>query len=89
MQKILKQIGVKSIYSNNELKIFGKDKNNFEYKKIIVDTLGDHRICMSSFVLSILIGANTKIKNFDTVFTSAPSFLKIMKYLGARFEIQK
>ena len=88
MQKILKQIGVKSIYSNNELKIFGKDKNNFEYKKIIVNTLGDHRICMSSFVLSILIGANTKIKNFDTVFTSAPSFLKIMNFLGAKFEIQ-
>ena len=89
MQKVLKQIGVKSIYSKNELKIFGKDKNNFEHKKIIVNTLGDHRICMSSFVLSILIGANTKIKNFDTVFTSAPSFLKIMNYLGAKFEIQK
>ena len=41
--------------------------------------LGDHRICMSSFVLAILTGAKTKIKNFETVNTSSPSFLKIMK----------
>jgi len=51
--------------------------------------LGDHRICMSSFILSILTGAKTKIKNFETVNTSSPSFLKTMKLLGANFEIQK
>ena len=44
---------------------------------------------MSSFILAILTGAQLKIKNFETVFTSSPSFLKIMKLLGARFEIQK
>ena len=44
---------------------------------------------MSTFVLGILTGVKTKIKNFDTVFTSSPSFLKIMKYLGAKFEVQK
>ena len=43
--------------------------------------LGDHRICMSSFVLALLTGAKTKIKNFETVYTSSPSFLKIMKTL--------
>ena len=42
---------------------------------------------MSSFILALLIGAKTKIKNFETVFTSSPSFLKIMKTLGAKFEI--
>ena len=58
-------------------------------KNITVPNLGDHRICMSSFVLAALTGAKTKIKNFDTVFTSSPSFLKIMKELGAKFEIQR
>ena len=58
-------------------------------KKVIVPNLGDHRICMSSFILALLTGAKTKIKNFETVFTSSPSFLKIMKKLGAKFEIQK
>ena len=88
MQKILKQIGVKSKASKNQLKIFGKGMINAKNKKIIVPNLGDHRICMSSFVLVLLTGAKVKIKNFETVFTSSPSFLKIMKQLGAKFEIQ-
>ena len=50
--------------------------------------LGDHRICMASFVLAILTGANAKIKNFETVNSSSPSFLKIMKSLGAKFEVK-
>ena len=89
MQKILKQVGVKSILLNgNKLKIFGKGKLDARNKKIIIPNLGDHRICMSSFILAILTGARAKIKNFETVFTSSPSFLKLMKNLGANFEIQ-
>ena len=88
MQKILKQVGVKSTATKNQLKIFGKGMINARNKRIIVPNLGDHRICMSSFVLGLLTGAKVKIKNFETVFTSSPSFLKIMKQLGAKFEIQ-
>ena len=86
MQNILSQVGIKSISSKDNLKIFGKGIFNAEDKKIIVSNLGDHRICMSAFVLALLTGAKTKIKNFETVNTSSPSFLKIMKYLGAKFE---
>jgi len=89
MQKILLQIGVKSVYSKNELKIFGIGNFDASKKKITVPNLGDHRICMASFILSTLTGAQTKIENFETVYTSSPSFLKIIKFLGAKFEIQK
>tara|TARA_B100001057_G_scaffold22347_1_gene20690 strand:- start:1070 stop:2416 length:1347 start_codon:yes stop_codon:yes gene_type:complete len=89
MQNVLKQIGVKSISSKNEIKIFGRGLINAKNKKILVKKLGDHRICMSSFILALLTGAKINIKNFETVFTSSPSFLKIMKLLGAKFEIQK
>ena len=89
MQKIIKQIGIKSVSKNNELKIYGKDILEIKGKKIIVPSLGDHRICMSSFILAILIGAKIKIQNFETVYTSSPSFLKIMKTLGVKFEVQK
>ena len=89
MQKILKQIGIKSVSSNGQLKIFGKGMINAYGKKIRVPNLGDHRICMSAFVLAALTGANAHIKNFETVNTSSPSFLKIMKFLGAKFEIKK
>ena len=45
---------------------------------------------MSSFILGLLTGAKASIKNFETVFTSSPSFLKIMKKnLGVDFEIKK
>ena len=89
MQKILRQIGIKSKASRNKLKIFGKGLIDASNKKIILENLGDHRICMSTFILAILTGAKTKIKNFETVNTSSPSFLKIVKLLGAKFEIQK
>ena len=89
MQKILNQINIKSIFKKNELKIFGKGLIDASDKVIKVPNLGDHRICMSSFVLALLTGAYTKISNFETVFTSSPSFLKIMKTLGAKFDKQK
>ena len=89
MQKILQQINVKSKFAKNKLSIFGKGKMDLSDKKLIVPKLGDHRICMSSFILSILTGLNTKIKNFDTVYTSSPSFLKTMKKLGVNFEKKK
>ena len=89
MQKVLSQIGIKTISSKDKLKIYGKGLFDARDKKINVSNLGDHRICMSSFILAILTGAKLSIKNFETVFTSSPSFLKIMKSLGAKFEIQK
>ena len=89
MQNVLRQVGIKSISSKDKLKIYGRGMIDASNKKIVVRNLGDHRICMSSFILAILTGAKTKIKNFETVYTSSPSFLKIVKNLGARFEIQK
>ena len=89
MQKILNQINITSKFLKGELKIFGQGKIDASNKVIKIPNLGDHRLCMSGFILALLTGAKTKIKNFETVFTSSPSFLKIMKILGAKFEIQK
>ena len=58
-------------------------------KQINVPNLGDHRICMSSTILSLVTGIKAKINNFETVKTSSPNFLNIIKYLGAKFEIKK
>ena len=89
MKKILNQIGVKCKLSQNEMKIYGKGMIDASNKKIVVGNLGDHRVAMCAFILAILTNAKTIINNFETVFTSSPSFLKIMKLLGAKFEIQK
>jgi 3-phosphoshikimate 1-carboxyvinyltransferase len=89
MKKILNQIGIKCELSKNKIRIYGKGVTNAQNKKIKVGNLGDHRVAMCAFILGALTKANTKIKNFETVFTSSPSFLKIMKNLGAKFEIKK
>ena len=89
MKKILNQIGVKCILKKDEMKIYGKRMIVASDKKINVCNLGDHRVAMCAFIIAILTKVKTNIKNFDTVFTSSPSFLKIMKLLGAKFEVQK
>ncbi len=89
MQKILRQVGIKNIASKNKLKIFGKNIISDKHKDVYVPNLGDHRICMSTLILSLITGVNTKISNFETVYTSSPSFLKIIKSLGGKFEIKK
>ncbi len=88
MQKILKQIGIKTKATKNEINIYGSSSIENSKKRISVPDLGDHRICMSTFILSTITGVKTKIKNFETVFTSSPSFLSIIKSLGGKFEIK-
>ena len=89
MKKILNQLGINCKLTKDEMKIFGKELTSINGKKIIVGNLGDHRVAMCSFILGTLTKSKTSIKNFETVFTSSPSFLKIMKSLGAKFEIKK
>ena len=69
--------------------IYVKKNKSFNNLKIKVPSLGDHRICMSATIFSLLTGIPADIKNFETVGTSSPSFLKIIKKLGAKFEIKK
>ena len=58
-------------------------------KVIRVPNLKDHRICMSAVILSLITGIKANIKNFETVNTSAPSFLRTVKSIGGNFEIKK
>ena len=88
MKKILEQFGVKCKLNKNEMRVFGKGNFDASNRQVVVPNLGDHRICQSTFILASLTGAKTKINNFETVFTSAPSFLKIVKSLGAKFNVQ-
>ena len=86
MQKILKQIGIRSIYKNNSLKIYGNKEIRVDKRKIYVPNLGDHRICMSATILALITGVKTVIKNFETVNTSSPNFLNKINFLGGKFE---
>ena len=89
MGKILNQIGIKYKSTKKEMKVFGKKKFKNINNTIKVPNLGDHRICMSTVILSLATGIKSEIKNFETVKTSSPSFLQIIKSLGGNFEIKK
>ena len=89
MKKILNQINIKCKSTKDEMKIWGVKQIQKNNPSIFVPNLGDHRICMSATILSLITGVKAKIKNFETVNTSSPSFLKIIKYLGGKYEIKK
>jgi len=89
MKKILNQVGVKCESKKGVMKIFGHAKIKKTDAMIKVPNLGDHRICMSTVILSLATGIKAEIKNFETVETSSPSFLQIIKSLGGSFEIKK
>ena len=44
---------------------------------------------MASAILALLTGVKIVISGFDTVKTSSPNFLKIIKTLGGKFEKKK
>ena len=89
IKNLLKKINIKCKSDKNSMTIYGIKNLNVFKKKIIIDPKLDHRICQSAAILALATGINIAIKNFETVNTSAPSFLKKIKQLGGKFEIKK
>ena len=88
MNSILNQIGIKTKLKQTTIKIIGNPKINL-IKSYIINTHFDHRVCMSVFVMCQIFGGQIKIKDFNSVATSFPNFLNLMKQLGAKYEIKK
>ena len=89
IKNLLKKINIKCKSDKNSMTIYGIKNLNVFKKKIIIDPKLDHRICQSAAILALATGINITIKNFETVNTSTPSFLKKIKQLGGKFEIKK
>jgi len=87
-KKILVQAGIKCRITKDSIVIYGKDKIENQNKSILTKTKGDHRICMSSVILSLVTGIRAKIKNFETVNTSFPGFIPLIKNLGGNIVIK-
>jgi 3-phosphoshikimate 1-carboxyvinyltransferase len=80
MEDGLKSLGVKVSSTKSSVKITGT--NSFKLnKKIKIDANGDHRIAMSFYVLSQVLNKSFKIKDFNYVKTSFPSFTKTINTL--------
>jgi len=79
--KILKSIGIKTITTNDSIKIFGNPNLKLNKKIIIKDFLKDHRVFMTSVIAALTFGGNWLIHDKDSIKTSFPSFLKIIDNL--------
>ncbi|MFM7498484.1 MAG: 3-phosphoshikimate 1-carboxyvinyltransferase [Candidatus Fonsibacter sp.] len=80
MELGLKPLGVKISSTKNSVKITGT--NSFKLnKKIKIDAKGDHRVAMSFYILSKVLNKSFKIKDFNYVKTSFPSFTKTINKL--------
>tara|TARA_B100001540_G_C15773635_1_gene627588 strand:+ start:472 stop:1800 length:1329 start_codon:yes stop_codon:yes gene_type:complete len=79
----LRMIGIKVERNRNNIKIFGKPKLNLKGNYNIKNFLKDHRIFMMSCIAALTLGGNWKINDKDSINTSFPGYLDILKNLGA------
>ena len=85
--KILKMMGIKVIRIKNDgIKIWGQKNLQLNKKYIIKNFLKDHRVFMVSTIAALTLGGDWKIHDPDSYKTSFPSFLKILKNLGAKIK---
>ena len=80
----LKNIGVKVKRNKNNIKIFGNPNLELTKNIYIKNYLKDHRVFMMSCIAALSFGGKWKINDKDSINTSFPIFLKILKDLGAK-----
>ena len=81
---LLNKIGVKTKMTEDSIKIYGNPNlkliNNYEIKKFDKD----HRACMVSFIAALTLGGRWKINDIDSIKTSFPNFISLLKQMGAK-----
>ena len=82
--KFLKMIGIKSIETKDSLKIYGNPNLSLNGEYEIKNYEKDHRVCMLSFIGALTLGGKWKIKDIDSINTSFPKFVDIIKKVGAK-----
>jgi 3-phosphoshikimate 1-carboxyvinyltransferase len=77
--RILELIGIKTITTKDSIKIFGNPNLVLDKKIVIKNFLKDHRVFMTSVIAALAFGGKWTIHDRDSIKTSFPSFLKIIK----------
>ena len=82
-EKILRNLGVKTITTNDSIKIYGNPNLNLNSNKKIVikNYLKDHRVFMTSLVAALSFGGKWILHDKNSINTSFPNFLKIINDL--------
>ena len=80
--KILNMMGIKTKLTKDSIKIYGQPDLEIKKQITIKNYLKDHRIFMMSTIAALTCGGQWKIHNKDSINTSFPSFLKIVKKIS-------
>ena len=81
-EKILKKMGIKTIATKNSIKIFGNPDLELKNKIEIKNYFKDHRVFMTSVIASLSFGGRWYIHDKDSINTSFPTFLDIVKKIN-------
>ena len=76
--KILNLMGIKTITTEDSIKIFGNPNLKINKKIIIKNYLKDHRVFMTSVIAALTFGGEWEIHDKDSINTSFPKFLNII-----------
>ena len=79
-------MGIKTVLTNHSIKIFGQPNIKLNKNIEIKNYLKDHRIFMMSAIAALSFGGKWKIHDKDSIKTSFPSFLDIVKKLGGKIK---
>jgi len=79
--KILNKMGIKTITTDDSIKIFGNPNLKINKKIFIKDYLKDHRVFMTSVIAALVFGGTWNIHDKDSIKTSFPTFLDIVNDL--------
>ena len=82
--KILNMMGVKTKLTKDSIKIYGQPKLEIKKKIVIKNFLKDHRIFMMSTIAALTFGGHWTIHDSDSIKTSFPSFLEIIKKISKK-----
>ncbi len=82
--KFLKMIGIKVLRKKNDIKIYGNPNLILEKDYLVKEFMKDHRVFMMSCIAALVLGGSWKINNKDSINSSFPKFLNILKSLGAK-----
>ena len=80
--KILNMMGVKTELTKDSIKIYGQPNLKIIKPILIKNYLKDHRVFMMSTIAALTCGGQWKIHDKDSINTSFPSFLKIIKKIN-------
>jgi len=83
--KILKMMGIKVKRNNYNINIHGNPNLNLNGNFHIKNYQKDHRVAMTAVIAALVFGGIWKIDDVEeSIKTSFPNFLKIIKKLGAK-----